>query len=117
MQKRKKRRSSCTRLERCIGPHFQLPAYSVITGTVNCAIRVMPFSRQKTSNPSENGFGDLTAHTGAAPMNSDRILRVVLFAFPLFGAATACMKLLTACVTRSEEHTSELQSLRHLVCR
>src|SRR5262245_52062707 len=63
--------------------------------------------------------GDLTVYTSCpeavAPLRA-RVLRTTRFARPERGLRGHFARLIWV-QTRSEEHTSELQSLRHLVCR
>src|ERR1035441_10032892 len=49
--------------------------------------------------------------------SSTATFRVPWWNSPRNGARTACCATWKPCCWRSEEHTSELQSLRHLVCR
>src|SRR5947199_6758487 len=67
------------------------------------------------NDPATTEIYTLSLHD-ALPISSPRILVVVVLALSLL---TAMMPAASAgkLPTRSEEHTSELQSLRHLVCR
>src|SRR5262249_8037266 len=75
--------------------------HSVILGTVNWDRTVNPLSRPNSNRPVDTSRLDLTVHSGLAPRNNERILRVVLFALPLLLGAMTCKKLSTASAIRT----------------
>src|SRR5205814_10330873 len=63
----------------------------------------------------KNGF--VTTATVNAPISFEILATIGAAPVPVPPPSPQVIKTMSAPFTRSEEHTSELQSLRHLVCR
>src|SRR5262245_65194966 len=64
---------------------------------------------------TSTGYSSLSLHDALPIWDSSRSLRTTVHSS---SSAAVCAQVKASSIgTRSEEHTSELQSLRHLVCR
>src|SRR5262245_63761663 len=80
------------------------------------ALRPFPTRRSSDLPVSREFAADLTAAIAGLPRPFDRLFERHVCAVVLTHGAPMSGTL-TTLAGRSEEHTSELQSLRHLVCR
>src|SRR5215213_10741160 len=91
-----------------------LPLYPVVEEYPSAALIAVPYDN--TGTPIMHGVGIAAIERGGDVLGDDRRIEIVPRAFPDAGVVSHRSHAVPIARMRSEEHTSELQSLTNLVC-